>query len=219
MAYATLEAKRAADRAYYERNRDARRAAMAARHAANRDAILLQRRQAYAANREEITAARRLRYQTDPEYRAGVLAAQADYNASRVISATERFRAWEAAHPGSTAASKAAYRERNRESLRTASREYTRLWRLAHPDQANDAARIRRARLAEVPSEPIRRSVVWERDEGVCHICREPADLDDWHLDHVVPLSKGGPNLYTNVAVSHPVCNLRKHVSLVDEEA
>jgi 5-methylcytosine-specific restriction endonuclease McrA len=55
---------------------------------------------------------------------------------------------------------------------------------------------------------------VWERDEGVCGICGTAADLSDWHLDHVVPLSKGGEHSYANTQVSHPVCNLRKHAKV-----
>jgi 5-methylcytosine-specific restriction endonuclease McrA len=29
-------------------------------------------------------------------------------------------------------------------------------------------------------------------------------------MDHVVPLARGGDHLYSNVAVSHPLCNRRK---------
>jgi 5-methylcytosine-specific restriction endonuclease McrA len=51
---------------------------------------------------------------------------------------------------------------------------------------------------------------VLERDEGICHICGAVVDENKWHLDHIVPISKGGAHSYTNVATSHPKCNLEK---------
>lgn len=63
-------------------------------------------------------------------------------------------------------------------------------------------------RLAFV--EDVDRSVVWQRDQGVCGICGLPADPDNWHLDHVIPLSRGGEHSYANTRVSHPPCNIRK---------
>lgn len=53
-------------------------------------------------------------------------------------------------------------------------------------------------------------ATVWERDDGVCHICREPADRWNWHLDHVIPIARGGLHGYENVKVAHPGCNLKK---------
>lgn len=58
--------------------------------------------------------------------------------------------------------------------------------------------------------ERIYRDVVWSRDNGICHICNKPCDIDRWHLDHIIPLSKGGTHTYDNVAVSHVTCNIRK---------
>lgn len=64
-------------------------------------------------------------------------------------------------------------------------------------------------RVIEV-REPIVRAVVWDRDEGTCGICKEPAHPDDWHLDHVIPVAAGGWTGYDNVQVAHPYCNLSK---------
>ena len=67
-------------------------------------------------------------------------------------------------------------------------------------------ARKRGATAAEY----IDRKIVFARDEGICGICEAPADPADFHVDHIVPLSRGGEHTYRNVQVAHPICNLRK---------
>ena len=66
----------------------------------------------------------------------------------------------------------------------------------------------------------------WGRD---CHICKEPIDLDapsqcgrpGWerglHLDHVIPLSRGGSDTLDNVKPSHAKCNIDKGARLLPE--
>jgi 5-methylcytosine-specific restriction endonuclease McrA len=60
----------------------------------------------------------------------------------------------------------------------------------------------------------IKRSLLWERDMGICHICNEAADRNYWHLDHIIPIARGGTHTWDNVAVSHPACNLSKVAKL-----
>lgn len=74
----------------------------------------------------------------------------------------------------------------------------------------SDAQRNHRRRTAARAGDDIRKSQVWKRDGGVCHLCGLPADIRAWHLDHVLPLSQGGTHTWDNVAVSHPACNLSK---------
>ena len=61
-----------------------------------------------------------------------------------------------------------------------------------------------------------------------CHLCNEPIDmgaprkngLPNWQIgfqvDHIIPISKNGPNTLDNVRPSHSLCNIRRHSSLVD---
>lgn len=63
-------------------------------------------------------------------------------------------------------------------------------------------------------AELIDRQTVWQRDKGVCHICNLPCDIQAWQLDHIIPVSRGGPHTYDNVAVSHAECNNRKRDKL-----
>ena len=69
----------------------------------------------------------------------------------------------------------------------------------------------RRAQKLRLPSEHVDFTFVLCRDAGICGICQYPVDPTDWHLDHVIPLSKGGHHTYANVQVAHPDCNQHKH--------
>lgn len=129
----------------------------------------------------------------------------------------ERRRERYADDPTSVKASAAAYREsRREEAVRRASE-----WREQNPDhyvQNADRYRLagrisaaaRRARIRELPTEKIDPFVVYQRDEGICGICGDPVDLKLFEIDHVIPIARGGPHLYTNVQIAHPICNRRK---------
>lgn len=105
----------------------------------------------------------------------------------------------------------AAYAEkvkgRETEEDRARFRERRREQRRLSGYSANRRARERGAFLERVD-----RSVVFERDAGICYLCDEAVDPEDWDMDHVIPLARGGPHCYVNVAVTHPLCNRRKGV-------
>lgn len=51
----------------------------------------------------------------------------------------------------------------------------------------------------------------WVRDQGFCGICGETVWRDKlWHLDHIIPLNKGGTDCLENVQITHAECNLWK---------
>jgi 5-methylcytosine-specific restriction endonuclease McrA len=86
-----------------------------------------------------------------------------------------------------------------------------------HPDtlaKRADRQLEREARKREQFVESVDRQIVLERDEGICGICGLPTDRDDFHVDHVIPLSKGGLHCYANVQVAHPFCNIGKGAKL-----
>jgi hypothetical protein len=100
--------------------------------------------------------------------------------------------------------------EENRK-WREAHLEYFVKYRQEHKKEKNEEWHRWRARKYDNgPFEWISRQAVWERDKGICGICHQPAEESNWHLDHIVPLSKGGLHLYANVQVSHPLCNESK---------
>lgn len=75
----------------------------------------------------------------------------------------------------------------------------------------------RKARKKAVKHEPINRDYVFRRDNHKCQICKEPLNMNlKWPhpgfatIDHIVPLSKGGPHTLDNVQAAHLRCNCKK---------
>lgn len=84
--------------------------------------------------------------------------------------------------------------------------------------------RRRRARMREQGYEIYHDSEVLEIYGTDCHLCEEPIDFDaprsasvgsGWerglHIDHIIPVSKGGEDTLENVRPAHALCNLQKH--------
>ncbi len=108
-----------------------------------------------------------------------------------------------------------AWKRANPDKVRAAKRRWKARWREANPEKAREHRHRTRARAFGVPWEPIDPARVFERDGGVCGVChrpiaRSPRGRGVWSLDHIVPLSRGGGHLYSNVQVAHLRCNDRK---------
>lgn len=70
------------------------------------------------------------------------------------------------------------------------------------------------------------REQIFKRDGYDCHICKAPVDLKanhiqgqpGWelypHIDHVIPISKGGDDTLENVKIAHAICNISKGANL-----
>ena len=202
-------------RRWYAANRDRICATNRERYRADaeyRATVLAQRHALYVTTRETTLALARERYASDPEYRAKCLAHQ---------------KALRMRNPE-------AYRTQSRRRLedplyREANRLRAEVWRREHPGQAQantnrwhkanpirrraqgrvDRA-LRRARLLGVPTEKIVVEDIAARDGWRCHICGKRVARANMSLDHLIPVSKGGPHLKVNVALAHLLCNIRR---------
>lgn len=115
-------------------------------------------------------------------------------------------------------ANRKKYYERTIESQRQSSRE----WRKNNPEKLREQNRRTRALRAAVPSEPYSTQDVLNRWGTDCHLCGLPIDLTaprathtpGWEsglqLDHVIPISAGGPDVLDNVKPAHGKCNIGK---------
>jgi len=50
---------------------------------------------------------------------------------------------------------------------------------------------------------------IWNEQEGLCAICGMPLDGTE-HVDHIIPLSRGGSNWPDNIQLLCPPCNMTK---------
>lgn len=53
-------------------------------------------------------------------------------------------------------------------------------------------------------------SQLLERDGPECYLCEHLMPYNDMTIDHVIPLSKGGPDIMSNYKLAHELCNLEK---------
>jgi len=100
--------------------------------------------------------------------------------------------------------------------------EYRRRWQESTPDRVREQGRkhanLRRARkLGAACTERVDPSVVLASHGAVCGICDEAVDPLNFHVDHIVPLSRGGDHTYVNSQPAHPRCNSRKGNKLPEE--
>ena len=65
------------------------------------------------------------------------------------------------------------------------------------------------ARPATVPISRLRWAVLYSEQGGCCAGCFKPLG-EDAQVDHVVPLARGGQDVFENMQLLHGACNLRK---------
>ena len=61
------------------------------------------------------------------------------------------------------------------------------------------------------------RVMVYNQYEGRCGICGEFVPFDEFTIDHVIPLSKGGTNALKNLQCACKICNALKQDSLSED--
>jgi 5-methylcytosine-specific restriction endonuclease McrA len=90
-------------------------------------------------------------------------------------------------------------------------------WRAKHPERTRELARrwnaTRRARKLANDSEPYTEAEVIELWGSDCVYCAEPYE----HIDHVIPIARGGPDALHNVVPACARCNLSKGAKLLSE--
>ena len=114
------------------------------------------------------------------------------------------------------------WRANNLEKARKSSRDYN----ARNRDKLRQTERKRRARKFNNGNEDFTEQQVLDLYGSNCHLCNQLIDLTvsgrpgrkGWenglHIDHLIPLSKGGANTLENVRPAHGVCNIRKGARL-----
>lgn len=162
----------------------------------------------YAANKEKKLAQNKAWRDKNPEY-------QAEYHARTRESRKEQ-----------RSAESRRYNEKNKEKLRQYHADYYQKnkerykennakWRLENPEAIASASAKRRAAMRANFVESVDYVKVREQSSS-CYLCGEVFSEEEkfcgklTHVDHIIPISKGGSHSYQNVALTHAVCNLKK---------
>lgn len=152
------------------------------------------RRSKHAANPERIRELDRSRHAVNPERKR-----EADRR--RYLRDKKKRRQlalkWRAENP-----------ERNKELARVG----TKRWRVKHPEKAREGWHKRRARernaRGSFSAADLREIRKLQRNR--CARCRKSLKHKKAHVDHIIPLAKGGTNDRTNIQLLCAPCNLTK---------
>lgn len=94
-------------------------------------------------------------------------------------------------------------------------------WSRMNPEKRADiSARSfakRRAVKLSVQHEDWTRIEIAERDSWSCYLCGDAIQRDVLHIDHLIPISKGGEDAPRNLAAAHQWCNLRKNARVTQQ--
>ena len=105
---------------------------------------------------------------------------------------------------------KAEWRRRNAERDRHNSQEWRRnnIERARELDRANASRRRAWKRGVESDGSTLG-DLINLNPEPICYLCDREI-TSDIHIDHVVPLARGGSDTIDNKALTHPFCNMSK---------
>lgn len=82
-----------------------------------------------------------------------------------------------------------------------------RMYRAKRADVYRDKAHRYRVALRKLYVEPVIMAVLAERDHDRCAVCGKYVKPEDWSIDHIVPVSRGGEHSYANTQLAHKRCN------------
>lgn len=151
--------------------------------------------------------AQRLReYRHMPEVKARRMEATLAWKAEHADAVRAKDRERYSKDPSRKRASSAEYRRANPEAVRTAMAE----WVAANPDKRREYSRNAKAKRKKSEGRHSRSDIntLHKLQRGCCAVCR--CKLTTFHVDHVVPIARGGTNDRLNLQLLCPSCNLRK---------
>lgn len=108
------------------------------------------------------------------------------------------------------------YRDAHREYIRDRSKRYNH----QHPWAVRASASNRRARIINATDgsiTPQNIQKLYLAQNGLCAYCGCDLQQASKHLDHIVPLARGGDNTINNVQWTCPYCNMHKNMKTNEE--
>lgn len=133
----------------------------------------------------------------------------------------QRAKLWHEANPEKAAITEAKYRERNREIIAekrrarvAANPEKVAAYNAKHKANNPHSKRIHSQNRRNLTVGKLSRGIadkLFDLQKGKCPICKVSLKGIKTHIDHVIPISLGGPNVDSNVQLLCVTCNLQKH--------
>jgi len=157
------------------------------------------------SHKAEAAAYQKAYYQA---HKAEIAASDKTYRQAHTAELAAYMKAYQQANKAEIAARHKAYNLAHKAEISASGKA----WKQANPNKVADHWSLRHARKLGATTEKVSRAVVYERDGGRCHRCGKKVPKKGWHLDHLVPLARGGEHCYRNVAVAHAKCNISKGI-------
>lgn len=187
---------------------------MKAYYDANYERRLEYNRGYVAEHREHVREYQRSYRQEHPEAKEKAAERSRRHYEDNKDKALDQSKRWHAENPEKVQKTQQDYYARNREARRESSRR----WRADNPDKVAAQNAERRAREAGASTEEeIDFKRIYQRDRDICYLCGRKVKKSERHLDHVIPLSRGGTHSEDNLRLTHARCNLIKGSKLVEE--
>jgi len=181
------------------RAKDGRRphckACITARCQANKEARAAYDHARYEANREEILAQARVYREDHKDERAAYGRAYRDANKEKIAARCR------------------VYRETHKKEAAAWSRVYAKTPRGRAVRLAADMRRRQLPNVSDLSAAMIQE--VTDASGGICPYCGE--SFEDGHVDHVIPVSRGGGNDRANLRYVCTACNLSKGAKTLEE--
>lgn len=125
---------------------------------------------------------------------------------------------WAKQNPEKMAAKAMVWRQKNPDKVRATSARYRKrhpdridVWKLANLDKIRNYTRNRRRRLDGAGGCHTVGDIkeILKLQRGRCAYCRRRL-RDDYHVDHIIAVTRGGSNDRSNLQILCPTCNHRK---------
>jgi 5-methylcytosine-specific restriction endonuclease McrA len=130
-----------------------------------------------------------------------------------------RGRRWQENNPEKVIEQRRKYyaSEKGRETKRIAMKRYYATEYGTKMRKIRDAQRKARKKGAEGTYTQKDIDLLYELQAGYCAYGPHDLRLTGYHIDHVMPLARGGSNYPSNLALACPTCNMEKHDKTVEE--
>lgn len=173
-------------------------------HDKNKEALSEKKRDARRVCGDQIRERQRASYLKNKEAANSRTAQYYADNKERILDQQKQ---WRLRNPGVVAENVSAWASRNIEKVREIKRAYAKRNRDAKRISVQNRRAKKRENGGTLSKGLAKRLHLLQR--GKCPCCGEPLG-DDYHLDHIVPIHLGGPNVDSNIQLLRSVCNLRK---------